>query len=113
MDGCKIEIESGTGEGEYYIPCDRAEYLGIDGVNHGSNTITAYRNIGTGTTYPYITFRANQYPVYVTSYNNSYEIQPTLKFNIVSQVYRSEPYQPLILIVLLTYLVFRKVTGKR
>ncbi len=112
MDGCKVTIEEGTGAGEYYIPCNLSEYLGDDGVNHGSSTIYAYKNIGNGTDYPYIRFNTNTYPLYYTSYNNYQYIHPTLEFNMLSQVYRSEPFQPLILIVLLMFLVARKVCGK-
>lgn len=113
MDGCKIEIESGQGQGEYYIPCNYAEYLGNDGVNHGGSSFTAYRTISSGsTTYPYIRFASNSYPVLYTSYQNYYTITPDIKFNPLAQVYRSVPFQPLILILLLMFMVVRKVTGK-
>lgn len=89
-DGCTVTFD-GTGGGTYIIPCNMAEYIGSDLVNHNSSNFYGYSHVSSGSReYPYISFGSNSYPVYYESYQSQHYITnaSNVTFNSESYYYR-------------------------
>lgn len=110
--GCTVNID-GSQSGEYFVPCDMAQYF-IDGlINTSNTTINLYKAIRRyNDDYDYIRCSPYQYPLYYRA-NSSNRIEltdiTTMTFNSKANYYLNRDYINLFVLFLLALFALKAI----
>lgn len=110
-EGCVISVNGN----DYYVPCDRVEYLILEGnslVNVGSQTINAYSNFLTyndnTSGYPRIICNSNTKCVFRQSSSSNVSVLNVSNFSIVNRNLESNYLLSVIIMGVLVCLLFKR-----